>query len=247
MNKVYFISDFHLGMNGKIPSREREAQVIRWLDMAGRDASEIYLLGDVFDFWFEYKHVVPKGYIRLLGKLAELADKGIPIHYFTGNHDMWMFGYLTQEIGIKMYYEAVNVTIQGKKLQIGHGDGLGPGDHRYKFIKKLFASPICRFLFKWIHPDMGIGIANFFSHSSRNAQQVEQKFLGPDHEWLIQHCEASLKNSYTDFFIFGHRHLVIDYILSNGKSRYVNLGDWLYGSTYAVLENGELTLENFIN
>jgi len=155
MKKVYFASDFHLGIDARLSSREREKQLVRWLEQIRKDAYSIYLVGDVFDFWFEYKTVVPKGYVRLLGKLAELRDEGIPIYFFTGNHDMWMFSYFEEELGIPIYREPIVREIMGKTFFIGHGDGLGPGDHGYKFIKRVFANPVCQWLFERLHPKIG--------------------------------------------------------------------------------------------
>ena len=137
--------------------------------------------------------------------------------------------------------------MNGKSFLIGHGDGLGPGDHGYKFIKKIFTSPISQFLFRWIHPDIGIGLANYFSGKSRNAQDLIQTFLGVDQEWLIQYCEQKIQENPYDYLVFGHRHLPIDYVLKNQHSRYVNLGDWLSFQSYAVFNGESLSLQFFEN
>jgi UDP-2,3-diacylglucosamine hydrolase len=242
---IYFLSDFHLGVPDAKTSRDREMRIIKWLDWASKDAAEIYLLGDVFDFWFEYRHAVPKGYTRLLGKLASLADQGIKLHYFSGNHDMWVFDYFPSEIGCVIYKEPIVRIINGKKFYIGHGDGLGPGDHGYKFIKKVFANPICQWLFKWIHPDLGIPLANFFSKRSRIATgDSDEKYLGDDQEWLVQYCKSLQKNDTFDFMIFGHRHLPIDMII-DGRGRYINLGEWINHNTFAVFDGQNLLLRSF--
>src|SRR5688572_19173129 len=221
--KIYFISDFHLGAPDKNKSLEREKRIVRWLEMARKDASEIYLLGDVFDFWFEYKHAVPRGYVRLLGKLAELNDQGIKLHYFTGNHDMWIFDYLPSEIGVTVYREPITRTIGNFKFYIGHGDGLGPGDHGYKFIKKVFANKACQWLFARLHPNFGIPLALYFSRKSRVATgTTDEKFLGEENEWLVVYSKELVKKEHYDFLIFGHRHLPLD-IPVEGKSRYINL------------------------
>lgn len=243
--KIYFISDFHLGVPDAKASRERELRIVRWLETVKSDAAEIYLLGDVFDFWFEYKHAIPKGFIRLQGKLAELADAGVQLHYFTGNHDMWVFDYLPAEIGMDIYRKHIIREIDGKKFFIGHGDGLGPGDHKYKFIKKVFASPICQWLFARIHPNTGIAIASYWSRKSRIATgQYDDHYKGDDKEYLVVFATEELKKQHIDFFIFGHRHLVIDKQVGE-NSRYINLGDWIRYNTYAVWDGHQLLLQTF--
>lgn len=246
MSKVYFASDFHLGVPAKLPSREREKLIVRWLDEVSKDATEIYLVGDVFDFWFEYSTVVPKGYTRLLGKLAELTDGGIPVYFFIGNHDMWMFKYFEEELGIPTYREPIIREIQGKKILIGHGDGLGPGDNGYKFIKKVFANPVCQWLFARLHPNLGIGIANYWSAKSRYANVDQDRFVSEENEWLVQYAKDMLKENYFDYFVFGHRHLPISFNLP-GESKYINLGDWLHHQSYGVMENGAIQLAFYKN
>ncbi len=243
--KIYFASDFHLGVPNAEKSLEREKHIVRWLDTIKADASELYLLGDVFDFWFEYGTVVPKGYVRLLGKLAELSDSGVKIHWFTGNHDMWIFGYLPKEIGVTIYRKPVTREINGKKFYLGHGDGLGPGDRGYKFIKKVFASKVCQWLFARIHPNLGVRIANYFSRKSRIATgNSDEKYNGDENEWLVIHCKEVLKKEKFDYFIFGHRHLPLDIDLGN-NSRYINLGEWVNFSSYAVFDGSVLSLLKF--
>lgn len=242
---IYFASDFHLGVPGQVSSAEREKQIVRWLDQIKADAAELYLLGDVFDFWFDYRAVVPRGYIRLLGKLAELRDAGLPIYFFTGNHDMWMFNYFEEELDIPTYRHPIIRELHGKTFFIGHGDGLGPGDYGYKFLKKVFANPLCQWLFARLHPNFAIGLARFWSGRSRAANHWENQFFGPDKEWLIQFSNEKLQELEADFFVFGHRHLPIDYTLNNGKSRYINLGEWINYNSYAVFDGKELRLEAF--
>ena len=242
--KIYFISDFHLGIPDREKSLEREKLIVRFLEEIRGQAEEIFILGDIFDFWYEYRKVVPKGHTRLLGKLAELTDTGIPLHFFVGNHDMWMKDYFQSELNIPVYFHPQELERQGKKLMIGHGDGLGPGDHGYKRLKKLFRNPVSKFLFGVFPPVMGMGLANYLSRRSRAATMNEQVFLGEEKEWLIIHCKEVLKQKNIDFFVFGHRHLPIDHRLSEG-SRYINLGDWIHYFTYAVLENGEMTLRSY--
>lgn len=243
--KIYFASDFHLGVPDKESSLIREKKIIRWLNEVANDAEEIWLLGDLFDFWFDYKKVVPRGFVRLLGKMAEINDSGIPITVFTGNHDMWFFDYLPKEIGVTLYREPVTRIWGDKKFMIGHGDGLGPGDKGYKFIKKVFSNKVCQWLFRWIHPDIGIGIANFFSSKSRaTTGDYDKVYLGDDNEWLAIYCKEILKTEHFDYFIFGHRHLPID-ISVGENSQYINLGEWINHFTYAVFDGLELKLLTF--
>jgi UDP-2,3-diacylglucosamine hydrolase len=242
---LYFASDFHLGAPNAAVSNEREKKIVRWLSEIADDAKAIYLVGDIFDFWFEYKQAIPKGFVRLQGKLAELSDRGIEIHFFTGNHDMWMFDYFPKELGVKMHREPIQFKYANTKFYIGHGDGLGPGDHGYKFIKKVFASKICQWLFARIHPNTGIGIANFWSRRSRKSTgNKDAIFLGKENEWLAIYCEDYLKKQHVDYFIFGHRHLPLDIELS-ANSRYINLGDWIVYFSYAVFTEGEIELLSY--
>jgi len=244
-NKIYFISDFHLGVPDYDSSLRREKKIVRWLEMIRKDAAELYLMGDVFDFWFEYRHTVPKGFVRLLGTLASMSDDGIKIHYFTGNHDMWVFDYLPQEIGLTIYREPVQRTINGKKFYIGHGDGLGPGDHGYKFIKKIFANKFCQWLFARLHPNTAISIAEYFSRKSRvSTGNYDEQYLGDDKEFLVVFSKSILEKEHFDYFIFGHRHLPLD-IRLNEKSRYVNLGEWINYSMYAVFDGSDLKFLNY--
>jgi UDP-2,3-diacylglucosamine hydrolase len=243
--KVYFASDFHLGVPNKVQSLLREKKLVQWLSDIEKDAQHIFLVGDVFDFWFEYKTVVPRGYTRLLGKLASLADAGIQIHYFTGNHDMWTFGYLEEELGLKVYRNPIEVCINKQQFYIGHGDGLGPGDNGYKFIKKVFASPISQWLFARLHPNFGIGLANFWSGKSRAANgPIDEIFLGEEKEWLIIYCKEVLEKKHYDYFIFGHRHLLLDVTLPS-NSRYINLGDWFKNAHFGVFNGVTLQLEKY--
>jgi len=243
--KIYFASDFHLGVPSYEKSLEREKRIVRWLDEIKKDAQEIYLMGDMFDFWFEYKHAAPKGFIRLLGKIAELTDAGIPVHFFTGNHDMWMFDYLPKEIGVTIYREPIEKVYNGKTFYLGHGDGLGPGDRGYKFIKKVFANKFCQWLFARIHPNFGIGMANYWSRKSRLSNGPDdEKFTGEENEWLVIYAKEILQKKHFDYFIFGHRHLPLDIKLSE-KSRYVNLGEWVNYNTYAVFDGNTVELKKF--
>ncbi len=241
-DKVYFLSDSHLGVPSYFESLAREKLLVRWLDQVKQDALAIYLLGDIFDFWFEYRKVVPKGYVRLLGKLAELSDAGIPVHYFTGNHDMWAFGYLEQEAGLTIHRAPVDAEIMGKRFHIGHGDGLGPGDKGYKLMKSIFACAFCQRLFAALHPGLGIRLAEYFSKKSRiMSREKEEVFLGEDKEWLILYAKEILKKQQVDFFIFGHRHLPVSLEIAPGV-RYINTGDWVTHYSYAVFDGRQTAL-----
>ena len=243
-HKIYFASDFHLGVPDLAKSMEREKLLVKWLEMASKDAKEIYLMGDLFDFWFEYKHSIPKGFTRFLGKLAQICDSGIPVHVFIGNHDMWMFGYLESEIGVNIIRKPIDIELNGKLFHLAHGDGLGPGDRGYKMIKKIFASKTCQWLFARIHPNTGISIANFWSKRSRLKEKQVPEFMGEEKEWLIHYCKEKLEEKNYDFFIFGHRHLPIEHVFENG-ARYINLGDWIQHNTYAVFSNELVELKKF--
>lgn len=243
--KIYFLSDFHLGAPDFEQSLRREKKLVQFLDTISKDAGAIFIVGDLFDFWYEYRSVVPKGYVRLLGKLATLTDNGIPIYFFVGNHDMWMNGYFEKELNIPVYFREMPFEFNGKKFLIGHGDGLGPGDHGYKFIKKIFRNRFCQWLFGIIHPTLGIGLANYMSRKSRAATgQTDEHFLGEENEWLIVYCKEVLQQQHYDYFVFGHRHLPIDYKLPQG-SRYINLGDWLRYDSYAVFDGNQLELKYY--
>jgi UDP-2,3-diacylglucosamine hydrolase len=243
--KIYFLSDFHLGAPDFESSLVREKKVVGFLDSIKQDAAEIFIVGDIFDFWYEYKAVVPKGYTRLLGKLAELTDSGIKVHVFVGNHDMWMSGYFEKELNIPVYHEPKVFERNGKQFYIGHGDGLGPGDKGYKFIKKIFRSPLCQWLFGQLHPTWGIGLANYFSRKSREKTgSADQHFLGEDNEWLIIYSKEVLRQQHFDYFIFGHRHYPIDFKLSD-TSRYINLGDWIRTFTYASFDGTDVQLHEW--
>jgi UDP-2,3-diacylglucosamine hydrolase len=245
--KIYFLSDFHLGAPDHASSLVREKRLVKFLDEIKKDAQQIFLLGDLFDFWYEYKKVVPKGFVRILGKLAELTDSGIEIIFFVGNHDMWMHGYFEEELNIKVFHHPAEFEFNSKQFFIGHGDGLGPGDHRYKFIKKVFRNKLSRWMFGSLHPQFGIGLADYFSRKSRAATgKVDEHFLGEEKEWLIIFSKEMLKQKHVDYFIFGHRHLPLDYKLDE-KSRYINLGDWIKYNSYAVFDGENTELKFYDN
>ena len=244
MTRIYFASDLHLGVPNREKSLEREKLFVKWLDEIKKDATAIFLVGDVFDFWFEYKKAVPKGYVRLLGKLADIRDAGIDIHFFTGNHDMWVFDYLEKEIDLKIYREPQEFIFNNKTFFIGHGDGLGPKDKGYKFLKKIFSNKLCQWLFARIHPNLGISIAEYWSKKSRIANGQKDETFHGDNEWLTQFCKETLKTKKVDYFIFGHRHLPLEIDLGN-DSHYINLGEWVNYNSYAVFDGNKLELKYY--
>ena len=239
--KIYFASDFHLGSFDISDSHKREKMVISWLSSIEKDAKAIYLLGDIFDFWFEYKKVVPKGFVRLLGKLADLIDKGIDIHYVVGNHDMWMNDYLEQEIGLKLHFQEFIINEDNKLIFLGHGDGLGKGDYTYKLLKAIFSSNICKWMFSRLHPNFGISLGQAWSNKSKKRQE---KLVNEDKEILAGYCKEQQKNNPVDYYVFGHRHIPID-VKIDERCRYINLGDWIHHNTYAVYSDQKLELKKF--
>ncbi len=246
---IYFASDFHLGVPDHASSLKREKRIVAWLNEIKPHTAELFLMGDIFDFWFEYRTVVPKGYVRLLGKLAEFTDDGIPVHVFRGNHDIWAFDYLQNEIGAKLYRKPVTRIFNGKKFLLAHGDGLGPGDKGYKFLKKVFELRFNQFLFKWLHPDVGTRMGLYFSKKSRIANIAkEQKSEIPmpvEDEMLYKYCRKMLlEDDQIGYFIFGHRHIPLDHAL-NHKSRMIILGDWVSNFSYAVFDGEKLELKFF--
>jgi UDP-2,3-diacylglucosamine hydrolase len=243
--KVFFASDFHLGAPNDTLSKEREKKIIAWLDSIENEAAAIFLVGDIFDFWFEYEKVIPKGFVKFIAKVSALRDKNVPIFFFTGNHDLWMDDYFTKELGIPVFDHPIEVKIENKVFLVGHGDGLGPGDTQYKILKKIFTNPICQWLFKWLHPDLGVRIAQKWSKNSRisNNSKNEDTFKGDD-EWLWAYCKQVEASRHFDYYVFGHRHLPLDLPVGN-KSRYFNLGEWINNLTYGVFDGTEFKLEKW--
>ncbi len=241
--KIYFASDFHLGIPDHATSLERERRICRWLDEIKADAAQLYLVGDLFDTWFEYKNVVPRGFTRFMGKLAELSDAGLQIEAFTGNHDLWMLDYFGHELNIPVHHGPIIREFNGKKLYIAHGDGLGPGDTGYKILKKVLRSPLSQWLYRRVHPDTGVGMAGWFSRlGPKHADIPEKSFLGRDKEMLVQYALQYLQKEHIDYFVFGHRHIAIEYPLTD-NSTYINLGDWIRYDSYAVFEGSNLALK----
>ena len=243
--QIYFASDFHLLAPSHETSVERERKIVNWLKSIKNNAAAIFLVGDLFDFWFEYKHTVPKGAIRFLGCLAELVDEDIPLYVFSGNHDIWMFDYLEKELGIQILREPRVIVANQKKIFVAHGDGLGPGDTKFKILKKIFTNPICQWLFRWVHPDIGIKIALAWSRRSR-ANHAYDDLKGTEQEFLVKYARRKLTQAHYDGFVFGHRHIPIELQL-NENSKYVNLGDWLMNYTYGTFDGQELKLMSQFN
>jgi len=243
--KIYFASDQHFGAPSADQSKLREQKFVRWLDTIKNDAEVLFLLGDLFDFWFEYKKAVPKGFIRVLGKLAELRDNGIEIHFFVGNHDLWMHDYFEKELDIPVYHSPKEFVFNNKTFLIGHGDGLGPGDLGYKRMKKVFTNPFSKWLYRWLHPDIGISLAQYLSVKNKLISGDEDvKFLGEENEWLVLFCKEKLTEKHYDYFLFGHRHLPLEIAISD-RSNYINTGDWVSYFTYAEFDGKQIKLLEF--
>ncbi len=242
--KIYFLSDVHLGAPVLSNHRERELQLVNWLEEIRPECGILCLLGDIFDFWFEYKRAVPKGYIRFLAKICEYTDQGIPVHFFTGNHDIWAFDYLSEECGVSLHTHNEIFRINGKKLLVGHGDALNPQDKGYLFLYRLFHHRFLQKCFRWIHPDLGILLAQKWSSHSRleNGKIEADTFRGEEQEEIVRFCKQTLENKHFDYFIFGHRHIPIDLPLTN-HSRYINTGDWITWFTYAVFDGETANLK----
>ncbi len=241
--KIYFVSDAHFGVDSRETSAYRENLFVEWLEEIKNDAAELYLLGDIFDFWFEYKYVVPRGFVQVFVKLKELSESGVKIKYFTGNHDMWVFDYLPQIIGAELIRDSVIRKIGDKKFCIAHGDGLGKFDRKYNMMKWMFHNKFFQFLFRWIHPDLGCRLALWCSKTSRKKHILPRN---PDYEseFLVRYARQVLENEHCDFFVFGHRHISFQYKL-NEKSLFTNIGDWLFNFSYAVFDGETLKLMKF--
>lgn len=243
-NKIFFASDFHLGLNTGVPPLEREKKIVSWLDAIAPEAKEIYLLGDIFDFWWEYRLVVPRGFTRFLGKIASLTDSGIPVHFFTGNHDMWTTGYLTAECGFIVHTGPYTVTIDNKVFHLAHGEGLGSKSIGYKILLGIFRNKPLRVLYSAMHPSIGVGIGHKWSLNSRLGKGISLEFLGEDKEDLLRYASSVAAAQKTDYFIFGHRHLAMTFKMKEGGEVFF-LGDWIKHSSYAVWDGTSLSLKMF--
>jgi UDP-2,3-diacylglucosamine hydrolase len=243
--KAYFASDMHLGLYPYDRSKEREKILVQWLDNISKDADQLFLLGDIFDFWYEYRKVAPRGFVRFLGKLASLSDNGVKIHYFTGNHDVWVYDYLPSEIGLTLYRKNELFSINGKLFYLGHGDGLYPRDYGYRFLKGCFNNKILQFLFSRLHPNLAFDIGHTWSKHSRLSKGVAEAFLGKDKEHQLIFANNYLKEAFVDFFVFGHRHIPMDILLNNNISRLINTGEWINSNSYAVYDGSKMELHYY--
>lgn len=241
--KIYFASDFHLGLPTGLPPVEREKKVVRWLNSIKGDAKEIYLLGDVFDFWWEYKLVVPRGFTRFLGTVSEITDTGIPVHFFTGNHDMWVRDYLSKECGMIIHTEPLSTIFNGSKFHLAHGEGLGSKSVGYKILLSIFRNRPLRVMYSALHPSIGVGIGLSWSLHSRLGKGIMKEFLGEENEDLIRYAKSILKTEDTDYFIFGHRHLAMKCKIAD--SEIIFLGDWIQSGSYAEWDGKVLEFKTF--
>ncbi|MCD5968437.1 UDP-2,3-diacylglucosamine diphosphatase [Riemerella anatipestifer] len=245
--KIYFASDQHFGAPTLEASKLREQKFVQWLEDIRNDAQVLFLMGDLFDFWHEWQFVVPRGFVRVLGKLAELKDQGIDLYFFVGNHDLWMKDYFEKELGIPVFFEKRYANINGKRFLLAHGDGLGPGDKGYKRMKKVFTNPLAQWLFKWLHPDISMRLALYLSQKNKMISGEEDKeFLGEDREFLVRYSKEKLKAEHIDYFVFGHRHLPMILEVGAGAS-YVNLGDWISYYSYGVFDGTQFQLKYLSN
>lgn len=247
--KIFFVSDFHFGVPDHASSLRRERMLVSWFNATRNQAAAYYLMGDVFDFWFEYKTVVPKGFVRLLGTLASITDQGIPVHVFKGNHDLWAFDYLNTEVGVVLHRQPVIAELSGKTFFLAHGDGLGPGDRGYKFMKKVFENKINQRLFRWLHPDLGTRMGLYFSKRSRVANtlriNIDEQTTTIEDEMLYAYClRKKAMHPEIDFFVFGHRHTPIIHPLP-GNATMVVLGDWVNHFTYACFDGHRIELSKY--
>lgn len=242
-NKIYFASDFHLGLNTGNLSLDREKKIVSWLKDIAAEASEIYLLGDIFDFWWEYKTVVPKGFTRFLGTVSEITDSGVKVHFFTGNHDMWVKDYLSAECGMIVHTAPLTTTISGKKFHLAHGEGLGTKNLGFKVLLKVFHNKPLRILYSSLHPRIGVGLGHTWSLHSRLAKGISLEFMGEDKEDLLRYARTLLRGEDIDYFIFGHRHLAMNFVI--GESKIIYLGDWISNSSFAEWDGNNLILKKY--
>ena len=244
-NKIYFVSDVHLGAPALKNNKERELAFVRWLEEIREDAAQLFLMGDIFDFWYEYRKVVPRGFTRTLGKIAEIADSGIPVHFFTGNHDVWVFDYLPSEIGLTLHRNEYKTELYGKRFFLAHGDGLDPYDKGYHLLKKVFTSKTLQWLFSRLHPNFAFWIGHNWSKNSRIAKGISGvEFKGVEKEGLFIFAKSLMEQESFDFFVFGHRHVMLDIPIGE-KSRFINLGDWINYFSYGVFDGEKFELKQY--
>lgn len=242
--KAYFASDFHLGLYPYDKSAQREKVIVKWLDVIKKDAGALFLVGDVFDYWYEYRKVTARGFVRFLGKICEFTDNGIPVYFFTGNHDVWVFDYLPSETGVKVFYNPIEIEINDKTFLIGHGDGVGPNDNNYKILRKIFHNKLLQFLFSRLHPNFTYWLGHSWSKHSRYSKGLFEEFYGMDKEFNILFAKDYLTQKHIDYFVFGHRHIPMDIKLSE-NSKLFNLGEWIFSNTYAIYDGNNMELTSF--
>ncbi|GAB4412336.1 MAG: UDP-2,3-diacylglucosamine diphosphatase [Bacteroidia bacterium] len=247
--KIYLLSDLHLGAPDPARSLLREKHAVRFLREVAHDASHLYLLGDVFDFWFEYKRAVPRGYVRLLGQLAEMADRGVEIHVFAGNHDLWYRDYLHEQFGAILHHDPVEVAFFGRRYFLAHGDGLGPGDHGYKLMKRVFTHPLSKWLYARLHPNFGIALAQWLSQHGGNHSYGDGLPPEEQHKGHAEYLYAFARDMHRqrpdiDCYVFGHRHVLIDDTLADGP-QLVILGDWIQYFSYLAIDEAGSQLTVF--
>lgn len=240
---TYFLSDFHLGARYFEEPRETERRVVDFLDSIKGDAKEVYLLGDILDYWFEYRYVVPRGFMRFFGKIAELTDLGVKVYWFIGNHDIWIFDYLPNELGVEVIDGEVTKEIDGKVFFLAHGDGVGKQPRSFRMLRSLFRNRFCQKLYSAIHPRWTIPFALSWSNSSRKGDDEYPEYKGEENEFLEIFANDYLKSHKVDYFVFGHRHIMLDKKLQGGATLVV-LGDWLHYCSYAVWDGNNLALKS---
>ncbi len=242
--KIYFVSDVHLGAPALKNNREREMLFARWLDEIKQDVEELYLMGDIFDFWYEYKKVAPRGFTRILGRIADLTDNGIPVYFFPGNHDLWVFDYLPSELGVKVHREGTVKEIKGKKFFLAHGDGLDKDDKGYIRLKKIFTNKKMQWLFSRLHPNFAMYIAHKWSASSRISKMGLDEIFEVENDGMYKFARNFLTHEPVNYFIFGHRHAMVNNKI-NENSRYILLGDWIKNFSYGVFDGETFELKKY--
>ncbi len=239
--KIYFVSDVHLGAPALKDNKAREMLFVKWLGEISGDAAAIYLMGDIFDYWFEYKTVVPRGFTRVLGKLAECTDRGIPVHFFTGNHDVWVFDYLPEETGVIVHREAYRIEISGKKFYLAHGDGLDERDKGYLLLKKFFTSKTLQWFYARVHPNVTISLAHRWSKKSRLSKMTDDPVFNVEEEGIYKFAQSVLQTEEVDYFVFGHRHRMADLAIGS-HSRFILLGEWIKTFSYGIFDGEKFEL-----
>jgi UDP-2,3-diacylglucosamine hydrolase len=240
--KIYFISDVHLGAPALKDNAEREKRFAGWLSEVSRDAAAIFLMGDIFDFWFEYKKVVPRGFTRVLGKISEITDQGIPVHFFTGNHDIWVFDYLPEETGMEIHRDSYTTELMGKRFYLAHGDGLDENDKGYLLLKKIFTNRLLQWLFARLHPNFAFSLAHRWSKSSRLSKK--ETGFNAEEEGMFRFATAVLEKEHFDYFVFGHRHRMAD-IPMKDRTRFILLGEWIRTFSYGVFDGEKFELKKY--